>query len=113
MAAADIQSGHAGIANLTARTRRNVFCLEEKAFTRLARDVCEECEECSRRKSGPDHRIRYGPIPAERGKSIRVDMTLGCADPPKSIGFPKAPSVLSVSGANGKQYVSAAFEALL
>ncbi len=39
IAAAHIQSGHVGIANLTARTRRNVFCLEEKAFTRLARAV--------------------------------------------------------------------------
>jgi hypothetical protein len=156
MAAAHIQSGHAGIANLAARTRRNVFCLEEKAFTRIAREVCEECEGCSRTKSGPDHRSRFGPIPlpAERGQSIGVDITLGCADAQESTGLPKVPFVLSVTcrrvgytelrvipnGSaeavasafhnmlhtmgiagtvrevwtdNGKQFVSAAFEALL
>jgi hypothetical protein len=83
MAAVHIQSGHTGIANLVARTRRNVYFLEEKAFTRLAREVCEQCEGCSRTKSGSPHALRADPA-AGRARAIHW-----CRHNSRMRGFPR------------------------
>ena len=93
------QTGHSGIQNLVARTRRNVFCLVQKAIVSAAKAVCEQCDGCSVSKPAIDHRTAYGPIalPAKRGQAVGVDITLGCAHPRKLQIFPRMPWILSVT----------------